>query len=128
MAAYDYVDFYILDPNYNKFIDSELIEDDLVRLIIQKYQILVYTSNGDVMGDYNLGTNLIDLLYETRLSGEVIKEVIDGQIQKYIPELATTPYNLTVQFEQDLENFQDIMFVAFEIDQFQVVNQIGSFL
>jgi hypothetical protein len=128
MAAVDYTDFYILDPNYNKFNDTEIIEDDIIRLIIQKYQILVYTSNGDVMGDYNLGTNLIDLLYQTRLNGESVQEIIDGQLKRYIPEITNTNYRLNVIFEQDPENYQDVMFITLEINEFQVVNQIGNFL
>lgn len=128
MAAVDYIDFYILDPNYVKFNDTELVEDDLIRLIIQKYQILIYTANGDVMGDYNLGTNLVELLFETKLSAESIQELLDAQIKTYIPELVGTPYKLMVQFEQDPFNYQDIMFISLELDEFRIVNQIGNYL
>jgi hypothetical protein len=128
MAAIDYVDFYILDPNYNKFNDTELIEDELIRIIIQKYQILVYTSNGDVMGDFNLGTNLLELLYETRLSSESVQEIMEFQIKNYIPEILNTPFKINVTFEQDPSNYQDVMFIDFEIDEYKIINQIGSFL
>jgi hypothetical protein len=127
MAAIDYTDFYILDANNNKFLDTELIEDDLVRIIIQKYQVLVYTSQGDVLGENGLGTNLVELLYQTKLSSESVEEVIRGQISTYIPELSGTPYKLTVIFEQDPENYQDIMTIGFIIDEFEIINTIGSF-
>lgn len=128
MAAFDYTDFYILDSSFNKFNDTELIEDDLIRLIIQKYQILVYTNQGDVLGDLNLGTNLLELLYETKLAAGPIQEQINQQINAYIPEISSTPYDLQVVFEQDPENFQEIMFISFKLDEFEIVNQIGTFL
>lgn len=128
MAAFDYTDFYILDSSFNKFNDTELIEDDLIRLIIQKYQVLVFTNKGDVLGDVNLGTDLLELLYETKLSSGPIQEKIDQQINAYIPEISSTPYDLRVVFEQDPENFQEIMFISFKLDEFEIVNQIGAFL
>jgi hypothetical protein len=128
MAAIDYTDFYILDKYYNKFNESELVEDEVIRLIIQKYQMLVYTSNGDVMGDYNFGTNLIELLYETKLDADSVQEVMEFQIKNYIPEITNTPFSISVTFEQDPSNYQDIMFIEFKIDEFTIVNQIGNFL
>lgn len=128
MAAFDYTDFYIIDSSFNKFNDTELIEDDLIRIIIQKYQVLVYTTKGDVLGDVNIGTDLPELLYQTRLSAQSVEEVISEQIVSYIPEITQTPYELTVVFEQDPENYQEIMVISFKIDEFEIVNQIGSFL
>jgi len=128
MAAYDYTDFYIIDSSYNKFNDTELIEDDIIKIIIQKYQVIVYTTKGDVMGDTNLGSNLLELLYETRLAAKDVKDLIEEQIYSYIPEITQTPFTLTVTFQQDPENYQDIMFIEFTIDEFKIVNQIGNFL
>lgn len=128
MAAYDYTDFYIIDSSFNKFNDTELIEDDLIKIIIQKYQVIVYTTKGDVLGENNLGSNLLELLYETRLSSEDVQELIEDQIYTYIPEITQTPFTLTVTFEQDPENYQDVMFIEFKLDEYQIVNQIGNFL
>jgi hypothetical protein len=128
MASYDYTDFYIIDSSFNKFNDTELIEDDLIRIIIQKYQVLVYTTKGDVMGDLNVGTDLPELLFQTKLSSQSVQDIITEQIFTYIPEITQTPYELTVEFEQDPENYQEIMIINFKIDEFQIVNQIGSFL
>jgi len=128
MAAFDYTDFYIIDSTYNKFNDTELIEDDLIRIIIQKYLVLVFTTKGDVLGDTQLGTDLPQLLYQTKLSATSVEEIINEQIITYIPEISQTPYELTVVFEQDPENYQEIMVVSFKIDEFEIVNEIGSFL
>ena len=81
-----------------------------------------------VLGDVNIGTDLPELLYQTRLSAQSVEEVISEQIVSYIPEITQTPYELTVVFEQDPENYQEIMVISFKIDEFEIVNQIGSFL
>ena len=128
MAATDYTDFYILDRNYNKFNELELIEDDIIRLIVQKYQIIIYTNKGEVLGDLNLGANLVELLYETKLSAQSVQEILNEQIKAYIPEILQTPYELTVIFEQDPSNYQDIMMIDFKIDEYQIVNQIGNYV
>jgi hypothetical protein len=47
---------------------------------------------------------------------------------RYIPEISQTPYNLQVVFEQDQENFQEIMFISFTLDEYEIVNQIGTYL
>lgn len=128
MASYDYTDFYIIDSSLNRFNDTELIEDDLIRIIIQKYQVLIYTTKGDVLGDSEIGTDLPQLLFETRLSAKSVQETITEQISRYIPEIVQTPYELNVVFEQDPENYQEIMVISFVIDEFVIVNQVGSFL
>jgi hypothetical protein len=127
MAAFDYTDFYILDPYYRKFDSTELVEDDIVRNIIQKYLLIIYTNKGDVMGDQNFGGNLLEVLYETKVNSESVKEIIAAQMTTYIPELTNTPYDLQVIFEQDPENYQDIMFISFSISEYEVVNQVGTF-
>jgi hypothetical protein len=125
MPAFDYNDFYIISPDYQKYNDTELIEDDLIRIIIQKYQVLVYTNQGDVLGDPNLGMNLEELLYETRLSADDVREKIDYQIIRYIPEIANTSYQLSVVFVQDPDNYQEGMLIELVIDEFIIINQIG---
>ena len=126
MAAADFTDFYIIDRNYNKFNETDLIEDDITKIVVQKYQMLVYTTRGDVLGDPNFGTNLMELLNETRLSAGDIENEIKNQISAYIPEVLNTPYDLIVNFEQDPENYQDIMMIYFNINDYEIVNQVSN--
>jgi hypothetical protein len=128
MAAIDYTDFYILDNTDTKFQSIELIEDDAVRNIIQKYLMIIYTNKDEVLGDTNFGGNLLELLYETRISGDDVAESLKSQITSYIPEIIGTPFELNVVFEEDPGNYQDVMFIFFNISEFEVVNQIGRFL
>lgn len=127
MAALDYTDFYILDSSDTKFQSTELIEDDLVRNIVQKYQMIIFTNSEDVMGDTNFGGNLLEILYETKVSDRDVKAALLQQITTYIPEIVGTPYELNIVFEQDPANYQDVMFIFFTISEYEVVNQIGRF-
>jgi hypothetical protein len=127
MAAFDYTDFYILDSTNPRYGPLEIIEDEVVRVIIQKYEMILFTNKGEVFGDPNFGANLLELLYETRVSGESVRGVIEDQIAIYIPELYQSTYTLDVIFTQDPENYQDIMFIYLKFADYDVYAQIGYF-
>jgi hypothetical protein len=79
------------------------------------------------MGDLDFGGNLLELLYETKISADSVRENLNSQILAYIPEIVQTPYELSVAFEQDPVNYQDVMFIFFTISEYEVINQIGRF-
>lgn len=118
--ALNFTDFYILYPGHPRYNSSDLVEDDLVRVIIQKYEMLLFTNQGEVYGEPNMGCNLLELLYETGVSAEFVESLIRGQIGLYISELSTINYQLEVTFEQDPVNFQDIMFITMRIKDYEV--------
>ena len=39
MATYNFADFYIEYPGHPRFNDTQIIEDDVIRVIIQKWEI-----------------------------------------------------------------------------------------
>jgi hypothetical protein len=118
--ALNFTDFYILYPGHPRYNSSELLEDDLVRVIIQKYEMILFTNQSEVFGEPNMGCNLIELLYETGVSSEFVESLIRGQIGLYISELNTINYELEVTFEQDPVNFQDIMFITMRLKDYEV--------
>lgn len=118
--AFSFVDFYIGYPGHPNFRDLELIEDDLVRVIIQKYEVIIFTNKGELLGDPNFGANLTELLHETRISAEAVEADIRAQISDYIPELDGIDFQLTVEFVEDPENFQEVMIVNFTVAGYQV--------
>ena len=73
MADINFIDFYIGYPGHPRFTDKEMIEDDVIRVIVQKYEMVIFTNKGDLLGDPNFGADLPALLYETRLSAEAIE-------------------------------------------------------
>lgn len=127
MPSIDYTDFYILYRGHPRFEPSELIEDELIRVIIQKYEMILFTNTGEVMGVPSMGANLLELLYETKVSSVFVKNKINQQISQYIPEIANVNYFLDVAFTQDPNSYQDIMFIRFQIGEYEVFAQIGNF-
>ena len=120
--ANSFIDFYIGYPGHPRFRSPELIEDDVVRVIIQKYEMIVFTNKGDLLGDPNFGGDLPALLHETRLSAESIEGDIKAQIADYIPELELEgiDYNLKVEFGEDPENYQEYMIIGFTLKAYEV--------
>lgn len=120
MASFNFIDFYIGYPGHPRFRTPELIEDDVIRVIIQKYEMVLFTNKGELLGDPNFGANLPELLHQTRLSAEVIEGDIRAQIADYIPEIDTIEYELKVEFFEDPERYQEYMVIGFKIRDYEV--------
>ena len=123
-SNYNFIDFYIGYPGHPNFNDAELIEDDVVKVIVQKYEVIIFTNKGDVLGEPNLGANLLELLHETSLSGDSIKGELMAQIADYIPEIDQIGYELTVEFFNDPNNYQEYMVIMFTISGYDVYTTI----
>jgi hypothetical protein len=117
---YNFIDLYIGYPGHPSYKSSEIIEDDIIRVIVQKYEVLIFTNKGEVLGDPYFGANLVELLHETRLSSEVIEAEILAQIQEYIPELEGIDYSVKVEFFEDPDRYQEYMSVDFTVAGYQV--------
>lgn len=120
MSALNFTDFYIGYKGHPRFTDKKLIEDDIIRVIIQKYEMILFTNKGELLGDLDFGCDLPKLLFQTRISAETTERIILEQIFKYIPEIADKNFKLTVEFFEDPENYQDIMQVNFTIADYEV--------
>jgi len=126
MTSVDFKDLYIKYPGDPSYRSGILVEDDVINVIIQKYEIIIFTNKGEVIGDPNLGCDLEFLLYQTKVSENYVKSIINQQISIYIPELLSMNYSLQVIFTQDSYNFQDIMFIYLQLGDHEVYAQIGS--
>jgi phage baseplate assembly protein W len=120
MAEFDFRDLYIGYPGHPRFKVNRIITDDIIRVIIQKYEMILFTNKGELFGDPDFGADLEKLLHETRISAPGVRNIIIQQINKYIPELIDVNYVLKVSFEQDPERFQDVMVVEFTIADYEV--------
>ena len=125
MANFNFTDFYIGYPGHPRFKDPGLIEDDVIRIIIQKYEMILFTTKGEVFGDLDFGSNLEELLFETKVSSEVVESIIEAQISNYITELNGINYTLTVSFFEDPERYQDYMEITFSIRDYDVYTIVG---
>lgn len=123
----NFTDFYIIGPDDPTYTPLQVIEDELLNVIVQKYKMVLFTNKGEVLGDPDFGANLLELLYQTKVSESYVRNTISDQIVRYIPELLNTSYSLNVVFVQDPVNYQDIMFVYLKLADFNVFAQIGRF-
>jgi hypothetical protein len=123
--ALDFTDFYILYEGVPKYNSAELVEDDLIRVIIQKYQMILFTIKGEILGEPDFGANLDELLYETTVSEQFVQETIEEQLSVYVPEILGSAFSVKVVFVQDPENYQEMMFINLTIADYDIITQIG---
>lgn len=120
MATFDFSDFYIQYPDHPNFQDTALIEDEIIRVIIQKYEMILFTNPGDLFGDPDFGGDLTRLLFKTKVSSRYVERRLNDQIATYIPELNGITYTLDIRFEQNPASYSDIMFIDFKIKDYEV--------
>jgi phage baseplate assembly protein W len=120
MAEFDFKDHYIGYKGHPRFIVNKIIEDDVIRVIIQKYEMILFTNKGELFGDPDFGCDLPILLFQTRISAQNVKRIIQNQINTYITELANTNYQLEVTITNDPENYQEVMIIDFQIADVEV--------
>lgn len=120
MSNFNFIDFYIGYPGHPLYRTPDIIEDDVVRVIVQKYEVIIFTNKGELLGDPNFGADLVKLLHETRISAESVEVDIKAQIADYIPEIDGLEYELSVEFLEDPERHQEVMVVNFTLNGYQV--------
>jgi hypothetical protein len=125
MKEPDFKDHYIGYLGHPRFIVNKIIEDDVIRVIIQKYEMLLFTNKGELLGDSNFGCDLQKLLFETRIAKGGVRTIIIDQINEYIPELENTNYVIDVEFSTDPENFQEVMEINFTIADYRVYSFVN---
>ena len=118
--AFDFSDFYIIYPGHPRFNNAQIIEDDLIRVIIQKWELMIFTNRGELFCEPNFGGDLVKYLHETRLSAETIEGELKSQVSQYIPELESIEYTLKVNFYDDPERHQEYMEINFQISDYEV--------
>ena len=124
---FDFKDFYILYDGHPRFNSSVTEEDDIMQMIIQKYEVILFTNQGEVYSEPNLGANLESLIFETTVSAEYVQKVINDQIVQFIPEITGINYEINCVFTKDPYNYQDILYVNFKIGKYDVYAKLGVY-
>lgn len=120
MSNFSFADFYLGYPGHPRFRDKALIEDDAIRVIVQKWEMILFTNKGEVFCDPEFGGDLPYYLHQTRLSESSIEDDLREQISIYISELNNVPYVLKVSFFEDPERYQEYMEVFFQVRDLDV--------
>jgi len=94
----DWKDFTIRWDGHQKYIEGKIIEDNLLEIIIQKLEMILFTNTNDVFGDegFDMGSDIEYYLWQTKISNEIIKGKITQQINRYIPELILIGYDFNL--------------------------------
>jgi hypothetical protein len=109
----DFKDLYIKYDGHPRFHSDRIVEDDVLEVIVQKLEMILFTMKGDLYGGQDLGTNLEYYLWETKLPVGDIKNVVIEQINNYIPELNEIGYDFTVNLYEG--SYRDILYLNFVI-------------
>ena len=89
------------------------MQTSLQPVIVQKLEMVLFTNRGDLFGEQNLGCNLEYFLWETKVPVADIKNIVEEQIDYYIPELKQIGYTLNIEIYEG--SYRDILYLDFVI-------------
>lgn len=78
-------EIYTRAADENGYDPSAVEHDSVTEELAQKIKNVMSTSNGDVLGDYNFGANIEDLVFRTARDAEGIESDISRQLAEYVP-------------------------------------------
>jgi phage baseplate assembly protein W len=120
----DFKDFYIRYKGHPRYNSTKIIADDLVEVIVQKLEMILFTNKGEVLGDPDMGCDLEYYLWETNLSNRNLEQKIIEQIDLYIPELSLLNYEFNLQIVEG--DVTDMLYLNFLIRGFNVTYIISE--
>lgn len=118
MPNSDHVDFYIRNKNHPNYEENRLTEEELINVIVQKLEMVIFTNKGDLLGDPSFGSDLEYYLWSTKIPSVEIKKKVSEQISTYIPEINTLGYSLTIDIYEG--TLRDIMYLRFKINEYNI--------
>lgn len=118
VALPDLKDFYIRWKGHPKYDARKLFQDDILEMVVQKLEMLLFTNEGAVLGDEECGLSLEFYLWKTNISNHNFKMLIIEQINMYIPELNTIGYTLNLDFFEGA--VQDTLVLNFVIKGYNI--------
>lgn len=107
-------EIYIRQPQDPKFNENTLDFSDEIEMLISKILMILNTRKGDVLGDYNFGVSIEDLLFTFELSDSELETKILNQIRKYVFE--AQKFNLELSIKRFRGQVRDIVLLDFIID------------
>lgn len=102
---------YPTDPNYDP---TQVQTNSEIEMLITQIQTILFTNNGEVMGDHSFGCDLEKLIYDFNSSEHNIRSTIVDQIMQYCP--LAGKYNVDVKVDFMKGEVRDIAFIDITID------------
>ena len=77
-------EIYIRDEN-DPYFDPTIIDySNEVESVISQIKMILGTTNGQVLGNFDFGVDLEEMVFNTRYTAEQVMEKVNDQIQKYV--------------------------------------------
>lgn len=99
------------DPNFDP-LDVQVDED--ISMLLVQIETMLFTRKGEVMGEPEFGANLEDYVYSFMYNPEMIKRVVEDQMDRYVP--LSKVYDTQVSVELLNETERNIMFLDITVD------------
>lgn len=109
----DFKDLYIKYEGHPRFHSDRVVEDDVIEVIVQKLEMVLFTDKGALYGEPNLGCNLEYFLWETEVPVNDIKTLVSNQIDAYLPELNQIGYDFKIELFEG--SYRDILYLNFKV-------------
>jgi hypothetical protein len=81
-------DIYVRTPQDPNYVWGVYEHSDPIESIITKIKMLLGTSQGQILGDLNMGIGIEEQVFESRISKLELEEKIKTQISQYVSESA----------------------------------------
>lgn len=107
-------EIYAKDPADPNFQENIIEHSDVYESVLQKVRMILYTKPGEVLGDPTFGINLEEYIFSFNASNKKIKEEVEKQIRKYIPEALVMDISVSVKFKKG--KIKDICYIDIIID------------
>lgn len=113
-------DFTIRWDGHQKYKKGKIIENEALEVIIQKLEMILFTNKNEVFGQDSLGfgADLEKYLWQTKVSGDLIKTKIVDQINQWLQELVIMGYEINIDIYEG--TFRDIMEINFIIKGYNI--------
>jgi len=112
----DFKDIYIKYEGHPRFHSNKIIEDDVVEVIVQKLEMVLFSHKGSLYGEPEMGCNLEYFLWETKLPSSNLRSIITEQINAYVPELTQMGYDFNLELYEG--SFRDILYLNFIVKDY----------
>lgn len=114
----DISNLYTKYPGHPTYVTGLIETNDVVDVVIQKLEMILFTNKGET-SDPGFGADMERLLWSTNLASESIKSELISQISKYVQELNTSMYEVTVELYEGTT--RDIGIVTINISGSDIV-------
>jgi len=109
----NFSDIYVKYEGHPRYNDKKIVENDLIEVMVQKLEMILFSNKGSLFGDPGMGCDLEYYLWSTKVPDTEIRNNITEQISTYIPELNEVGYTLDLKLYEG--EYRDILYLNFTI-------------